>query len=71
MPNYVEVFQSVLEKMDCIRKMDEEEIKPASTGAPKAELPYVDDNRAITGKKTQAEISDMYAKQMEVIQEDE
>jgi hypothetical protein len=71
MPNYVEVFQSVLEKMDCIRKMDEEDSKPAQASAKNAELPYVDDNRAITGKKTQAEIQDMYAKQMEVIQEDE
>ena len=51
--------------------MDEEDSKPAQASAKNAEFLYFDDNRAITRKKTQAEIQDMYAKQMEVIQEDE
>ena len=62
MPAYVDVFQSILEKMDCIKR--------GSQNTPAEEEQQHEDNRAITGKKTQAEIQDMYAKQMEVIDED-
>lgn len=45
MPTFVEVFQSILEKMDCIRKLD-----PSSQNDEQHLV--VEDNRKITGKKT-------------------
>ena len=49
--------------MDCIKKMAEDDLKPSEElKAEVAAAQYEDDNRAITGKKTQAEIQDMYAK---------